>query len=747
MTGEAPGTNEPRMEAAVRLDPGSHHHDREDSITTFADLGLVVMVDGDGIGKASARGLVDAVVTHLHHWRGKPWDEARPWADHPLPVAMHLANLQLREWRTGKPGHSQATSASMVAVMRVNDGVLIVRAGAGRVLRHRGRQLEALVPAHAMRLLDYRRVLPTWPRHGILTPLAASSFGHTTMVLEVRFEPLAPGDVLLVGSDALATQVDEALLEETLAGGGSLAAMVDQLWARCDGSVERVSLALARWELPAASAAVVSPALPMRSAARTRRGPGRTDWALTAPRHGLALFTDGVTTEHEHRDTPWLAGESIVGVMDEVMPHDPRVVGPLLGVGVWLTNERKRHLDWRQSSKLLACRTVAAVARVDGGVLIARLGAGSVHRFRGGRLEPMVGVEVAATARGAYEEVIQRSLDRQGQGDWEVRFATLAPGDLFLAGGDSLVARLGPEMVVEVLTSGETLRAMADWLRLEGNERGAGSFVLTGWEDVANESVHEFHTEAPAPMEVTARLDTGKQREWQEDATLVDPELGLALVIDAMGGQGTGQVAAEAVRWSLSAITKAWQGMPLEHHRPWSEHSLPTSIRLANVALLDMMKVASFMGCGGTVAAVQRAGDGVVIAHVGDSRVYRFRGGVLEQMTEDHSLFNEYRKLVPDLTPEQLAELPRNVITRALGMMATVEVDVRFERLAPGDLFLVCSDGLTGEVDDTTIAQILGGESNLEAMADRLLAAVLATEARDNVSLVLARWGRGPAVW
>ena len=103
---------------------------------------------------------------------------------------------------------------------------------------------------------------------------------------------------------------------------------------------------------------------------------------------------------------------------------------------------------------------------------------------------------------------------------------------------------------------------------------------------------------------------------------------------------------------------------------------------------------------GTTIVAVHFADDdGVYVAHVGDSRVYRFRDGKLEQLTEDHSLLNDYIKM-KRLTPEEIANFPhKNVIVRALGMKDTVKVDTRFEPEA-GDVYLLCSDGLSGMVTD-----------------------------------------------
>src|SRR6266850_6130402 len=110
---------------------------------------------------------------------------------------------------------------------------------------------------------------------------------------------------------------------------------------------------------------------------------------------------------------------------------------------------------------------------------------------------------------------------------------------------------------------------------------------------------------------------------------------------------------------------------------------------------------------GTTIVAIFAVVDGVYVAHVGDSRVYRVRDGKLEQLTEDHSLLNDYIKM-KRLTPQEIANFPhKNVIVRALGMKDTVKVDTRFEVPALNDIYLLCSDGLCGPVKDEQIAEVL----------------------------------------
>jgi serine/threonine protein phosphatase PrpC len=129
----------------------------------------------------------------------------------------------------------------------------------------------------------------------------------------------------------------------------------------------------------------------------------------------------------------------------------------------------------------------------------------------------------------------------------------------------------------------------------------------------------------------------------------------------------------------------------------------------------------------------------LVIGHVGDSRLYRWRDGVLKQMTEDHSLLNDYIKM-KNLTAEEIASFPhKNVIVRALGMKDTVQVDVLVDAPALGDLYLLCSDGLSGMIKDEDIASMAGGEEDLDALCEKLIATANKNGGLDNITVVAIR--------
>src|SRR4051812_27487439 len=143
---------------------------------------------------------------------------------------------------------------------------------------------------------------------------------------------------------------------------------------------------------------------------------------------------------------------------------------------------------------------------------------------------------------------------------------------------------------------------------------------------------------------------------------------------------------------------------------------------------------------GTTIVSIHFNSTYAYVAHVGDSRVYFFRAGMLRQITEDHSLLNDYLK-AKRLTPEEIEAFPhKNVIVRALGMKDTVQVDV--SRLEPvdGDVFLLCSDGLSGMVTDPAIQEVLTQQTDLTVACSQLIDLANANGGNDNVTCVLARW-------
>jgi protein phosphatase len=227
------------------------------------------------------------------------------------------------------------------------------------------------------------------------------------------------------------------------------------------------------------------------------------------------------------------------------------------------------------------------------------------------------------------------------------------------------------------------------------------------------------------------------------------PEFGLYVVADGMGGHASGEVAskmaADSVREFLAETAedpeKTWP-YKMDRSKGYEENRLITGVKLANLRIYETaQRDGSKRGMGTTYVSLFAAENGVYIAHVGDSRCYRFRAGKLEPMTEDHSLLNDYIKM-KRLTQEEIDNFPhKNVIVRALGMKDTVKVDTRFEVPEPGDLFLLCSDGLSGPAPDAEIQEILGNTSaDLKIAASALIERANQNGGPDNITVVLVRW-------
>jgi protein phosphatase len=164
------------------------------------------------------------------------------------------------------------------------------------------------------------------------------------------------------------------------------------------------------------------------------------------------------------------------------------------------------------------------------------------------------------------------------------------------------------------------------------------------------------------------------------------------------------------------------------------------AIKLANLKIHDEAERNSdCRGMGTTVVAALFADGVLVVGHVGDSRLYRLRGGRLDQMTEDHSLLNDYVKM-KRLSAGEKASFPhKNVIVRALGMKPSVEVDIIVDEPRLGDLYLLCTDGLSGMVPDEEIVELAASETDLDKLCERLVAAANAHGGLDNITVVCAR--------
>jgi len=234
----------------------------------------------------------------------------------------------------------------------------------------------------------------------------------------------------------------------------------------------------------------------------------------------------------------------------------------------------------------------------------------------------------------------------------------------------------------------------------------------------------------------TLRTDIGKLRKQNEDAAWFDEARAVFAVADGMGGHLAGEVAS---RMAIEAV----QRMARENERPGIA-ALREAVACAHETILahaqDHIECA---GMGTTLSVLWLGENYAYIAHVGDSRIYRLREGSLTQITQDHSLVEELVR-AGLITREQARTHPRrNIITRALGTHGENEPDLLVTDVQDGDVFLLCTDGLTGMVPDDEIERTLR-DCGMEAAADRLLALALDAGGRDNVTLILcARKGAG----
>jgi protein phosphatase len=228
----------------------------------------------------------------------------------------------------------------------------------------------------------------------------------------------------------------------------------------------------------------------------------------------------------------------------------------------------------------------------------------------------------------------------------------------------------------------------------------------------------------------SARTDTGRQRPANEDSYWVSNPL--FVLADGMGGAQAGEVA------SQTAVEVFRGGLP---DGPGShEERLAGMVDAANTRIHELAQSdEAHAGMGTTLTAAYVGEDDLAIAHVGDSRLYVLRDGELEQLTDDHSLVGELVRR-GQISAEEAEDHPqRSIITRALGIEEEVVVDHRTWPVRDGDVFLLCSDGLTGMVSDAQVAEIMTGAPNLSQGAQRLIHAANEAGGRDNITVILFR--------
>ena len=244
-------------------------------------------------------------------------------------------------------------------------------------------------------------------------------------------------------------------------------------------------------------------------------------------------------------------------------------------------------------------------------------------------------------------------------------------------------------------------------------------------------------------MEAWGLTDTGNVREENQDFYRMErlgPETLLAVVCDGMGGARAGNVASRlACEVFCGEVCRSLRDGMTEAEE---QDVLCTAAKLANISVYEHAQLSDeFRGMGTTLVGAFVQGGSASIMNVGDSRAYIMSGGMLHQISEDHSYVEEMRRLGRISEADARSHPQKNLITRAVGVDATVEGDLFEQTLADGDILLLCSDGLTGMVEDGKIAEVLAGAGTLEDKGRELLTLALEGGGRDNITVALFTCG------
>lgn len=253
-------------------------------------------------------------------------------------------------------------------------------------------------------------------------------------------------------------------------------------------------------------------------------------------------------------------------------------------------------------------------------------------------------------------------------------------------------------------------------------------------------------------LEIASHTDPGQVRTQNEDAITHLKALGLAILADGMGGYNAGEVASGMAIALLKSELE--QALPnLSAHGGNLHQTLAHAISTANSSIYQMAASRQqYTGMGTTLVVTVLQGHTLTVAHLGDSRLYRMRAGELTQVTQDHSMLQEQIN-AGVLTAEQARHsLHKNLVTRALGVAEQAQPDIIDHRVEAGDIYLLCSDGLSDMVDDVDIADILASipaktlanpradsASNLQTSAEALVACANKNGGRDNISVILLK--------
>jgi protein phosphatase len=247
-------------------------------------------------------------------------------------------------------------------------------------------------------------------------------------------------------------------------------------------------------------------------------------------------------------------------------------------------------------------------------------------------------------------------------------------------------------------------------------------------------------------LEMVVRTDPGRVRAHNEDAVFADAAQGLAILADGMGGYNGGEVASGMATTLLASsfhevLTRCTSKAVGFCGRPFIHDQIRALIATANLSIFNTAQLQpQYVGMGTTLVLTWLSDNWLHVAHVGDSRLYRLRDGQLQQLTRDHSLLqDQIDSGMIDPADARTSEI-RNLVTRALGVEAMVDVEFGDHEVSKGDLYLLCSDGLNDMLTDEQIAHILNSAPDqIDVLADDLIEIANGLGGRDNVSVILIK--------
>lgn len=236
-----------------------------------------------------------------------------------------------------------------------------------------------------------------------------------------------------------------------------------------------------------------------------------------------------------------------------------------------------------------------------------------------------------------------------------------------------------------------------------------------------------------------AKTDPGRARDNNEDAVVFDEETGAAVLADGMGGYNAGEIASGMATAFIKSELSRWlseAGSSASNKEV--RRAMEICVDNANLAIFNSANSnANYSGMGTTLVVAVFREDKLLVGHIGDSRCYRLRAGVLDQITKDHSLLQEQIDAGLISLEQAATSSIKNLVTRALGVDDSVVLEVNEHTVEVGDLYLMCSDGLSDMVDDVGIAKIVTSDADLDQKAGQLIDVANANGGRDNISVLL----------